>query len=82
MSRGKPTDQRKGTVRKNVDWKALEIVYPDAAGIDVGGHEHWVCAKHKVRGLGTGRFPDVHLHNVLGLVRLTTWPRSFPCANS
>jgi len=30
----------------------------------------------------TGRFPDVHLHNVVGLVRLTTRPRSFPCANS
>ena len=42
----------------------------------------WLCAKHKVRGLGTGRFPDVHLHKVLGLVRLTTRPRSFPCANS
>src|SRR5215472_10029264 len=42
----------------------------------------WLCAKHKVRGLGTGRFPDVHLHHVLGLVRLTGRPRSFPCANS
>src|SRR6195256_2775635 len=40
----------------------------------------WLCAKHKVRGIGTGRFPDVHLHNVLGLVRLTARPRSFPCA--
>jgi len=42
----------------------------------------WLCAKHKVRWLGTGRFPDVHLHNVLGLVRLTARPRSFPCAKS
>jgi group II intron reverse transcriptase/maturase len=42
----------------------------------------WLCAKHKVRGLGTGRFPDVHLHSVLGMVRLTTRPRSFPCAKS
>jgi len=42
----------------------------------------WLCAKHKVRGMGTGRFPDVHLHNVLGLVRLTARPRSFPCAKS
>ena len=25
------------------DWKALEIVHPDAAGIDVGGSEHWVA---------------------------------------
>jgi transposase len=26
-----------------VDWKALDIVHPDAAGIDVGGSEHWVA---------------------------------------
>src|SRR6266699_2640730 len=29
--------------RKRVDWKALEIVHPDAAGIDVGGSEHGVA---------------------------------------
>ena len=27
----------------NVDWKALDIVHPDAAGIDIGGSEHWVA---------------------------------------
>ena len=32
----------KGPAQKRVDWKALEIVHPDAAGIDVGGSEHWV----------------------------------------
>src|SRR5215471_7195821 len=37
---GKPT---KGSAQKKVDWKALEIVHPDAAGIDVGGSEHWVA---------------------------------------
>jgi transposase len=26
-----------------VDWKALEVVHPDAAGIDIGGSEHWVA---------------------------------------
>ena len=26
-----------------VDWKALDVVHPDAAGIDIGGHEHWVA---------------------------------------
>jgi len=25
------------------DWKALEIVHRDAAGIDIGSHEHWVA---------------------------------------
>jgi len=31
------------SARKKVDWKALAIVHPDAAGIDVGGSEHWVA---------------------------------------
>lgn len=26
-----------------IDWKALDIVHPDAAGIDIGGSEHWVA---------------------------------------
>jgi transposase len=26
-----------------VDWKALDIVHPHAAGIDIGGSEHWVA---------------------------------------
>jgi transposase len=30
-------------VGKKVDWKALDVVHPDAAGIDVGGSEHWVA---------------------------------------
>jgi transposase len=34
---------QKGSAQKKVDWKALEIVHPDAAGIDVGGSEHWVA---------------------------------------
>jgi len=29
--------------REKVDWKTLEIVHPDAAGIDIGGREHWVA---------------------------------------
>ena len=37
---GKPA---KGSAQKKLDWKALEIVHPDAAGIDVGGSEHWVA---------------------------------------
>ena len=28
--------------KPRIDWKALEIVHPDAAGIDIGGSEHWV----------------------------------------
>ena len=42
----------------------------------------WLCAKHKVRGRGSGQFPYTYLHDVLGLVRLSTRTRSFPWANS
>jgi len=44
------TMKKKGHGKKSVqpkktetDWKALEIMHPDAAGIDVGGSEHWVA---------------------------------------
>jgi hypothetical protein len=40
MSANKPTGKQKRSVQKKVDWKALEIVHPDAAGINVGGSEH------------------------------------------
>jgi len=30
------------TDKPKVDWKALDIVHPNAAGIDIGGSEHWV----------------------------------------
>ena len=43
MRQKKPTGQPKRSVEKKVDWKALEIVHPDAAGVDVGGSEHWVA---------------------------------------
>ena len=28
---------------KKVDWKSLEAMHPNAAGIDIGGSEHWVA---------------------------------------
>ena len=43
MSAIKPTGAKQKSVPKRVDWKALEVVHPDAAGIDVGGSEHWVA---------------------------------------
>jgi RNA-directed DNA polymerase len=42
----------------------------------------WLCHKHKVRGAGTGLYPDEHLYNVLGLVRLTKTTRNLPWANA
>jgi len=43
MNKQKPAGKQKRSVPKRMDWKALEIVHPDAAGIDVGGSEHWVA---------------------------------------
>ena len=42
----------------------------------------WLRAKHNVHGRATGCFLDADLHDVLGLVRLTTRTRSFPWATS
>jgi transposase len=41
MSRKKATGEQSGG--KKVDWKSLEAMHPDAAGIDIGGSEHWVA---------------------------------------
>jgi len=43
MSKKAAAARQEKSARKSVDWKALEIVHPDAAGIDVGGDEHWVA---------------------------------------
>jgi len=43
MSKKAPKGKEKKSAGKSVDWKALEIMHPDAAGIDVGGTEHRVA---------------------------------------
>ena len=43
MKSEKPAGKQKESAQPKVDWKALEIVHPNAAGIDVGGSEHWVA---------------------------------------
>ena len=43
MKNKKPGGKHKESARPKVDWKALEIVHPNAAGIAVGGSEHWVA---------------------------------------
>ena len=42
----------------------------------------WLCAKHKVPGRGTSRYPNQYLYRELNLVRLAAFRRSFPCANT
>src|SRR5262245_46137713 len=48
------------------------------------GHRlrQWLCAKHKVKGRGTSRFPDQYLYDKLGLIRLSARTKSFPWANA
>jgi transposase len=43
MRKTRSTGPQKGSARAKVDWKALDVVHPEAAGIDVGGSEHWVA---------------------------------------
>ena len=42
----------------------------------------WLCAKHKVSWPATRQFPEAALHDVLGLVRLTTRTSRLPWATS
>jgi RNA-directed DNA polymerase len=42
----------------------------------------WWCKKHKVKGKGTTRFPDQHLDDELGLVRLPLRTRNLPWAKA
>ena len=43
---------------------------------------HWLRRKHKLKSRGTTRFPDQYLHDVLGLVRLSDLPKTFPWAKA
>jgi group II intron reverse transcriptase/maturase len=42
----------------------------------------WLCRKHKIRGQGTSRYPDKHLHEHLNLVQLSRRTRNFPWAKA
>jgi len=42
----------------------------------------WLRGKHKRTGRGTPRIPDEYLHDVLGLVRLSDVPKTFPWAKA
>ncbi len=55
--------RRKRSERNKASWNDLKIVHPHAAGIDVGGREHWVAISpdrdpEPVRCFGT-RNPDL-----------------------
>jgi transposase len=43
MKVGKAKRKEKQAASPKIDWKALDVVHPDAAGIDIRGKEHWVA---------------------------------------
>ena len=42
----------------------------------------WLRGKYKLKSRGTSRYPDQYLHDVLGLIRLSDLPKSFPWAKA
>ena len=42
----------------------------------------WLCAKHKLPGSGTARYPEALLHEEFGLVRLASRTASLPWATT
>ena len=42
----------------------------------------WLRKKHKVRGLGTTRYPDAYLYQKLNLIRLEVRTRNFAWAKA
>jgi transposase len=43
VSKKKPAGKHKESAQTKGKWKELKILHPDAAGIDIGGSEHWVA---------------------------------------
>jgi group II intron reverse transcriptase/maturase len=53
----------------------------------VDGHtrhrlRQWLCNKHQIQGQGRGRFPDGHLYETLGLLRLERLTANLPWAKA
>ena len=74
--------------RKLVGWSNYFCLGPvSKAYAAVDAHvcrrlRQWLCAKHKVPGQGTSRFPDAYLYEELSLTQLRAKTRSFPWANA
>lgn len=84
-----PVEDRVGKInRKLIGWSNYFCLGPVSAAYRTVDHHvcrrlrQWLCAKHKVPGQGTSRFPDDYLHRTLGVVKLPERTRSFSWANS
>lgn len=84
-----PAEDRVAQInRKLVGWANYFCLGPvDKAYRTVDRHtcrrlRQWLCAKHKVQGQGTSRFPDEYLYRTLGLIKLPERTRSFSWAKA
>ena len=74
--------------RKLAGWSNYFCLGPvSKAYAAIGAHtchrlRQWLCAKHKVPGQGTSRFPDAYLYKQLGLLDLRGKTRNFPWAKT
>ena len=68
MSRQKPTG-KEGFVPKKVDWRTLEIVNLNAAGVDAGDGENWVAISpdRNMEGCGVlDALPEIRVRRAAG----------------
>ena len=84
-----PTEERVALLNRKLEGWANDFRLGSATKADaaVDRHSrrrlrHWRVKKHKVRERGWSRFPDRYLTETLGLIRLQSRRRSFPCASA
>jgi RNA-directed DNA polymerase len=74
--------------RKLIGWSNYFCLGPVSKAYRAVDHHvcrrlrQWLCAKHKVQGQGTSRFPDDFLYRKLGVIKLPERTRNFSWANS
>lgn len=74
--------------RKLIGWSNYFCLGPVSKAYKTVDHHvcrrlrQWLCAKHKVEGQGTSRFPDKYLYDALHLTRLELRTRNFSWANT
>ena len=77
-----------GLNRLSIGWAnyfRLGLVSKAYRAVDRDAHRRlrqWLCAKHKLRGVRTVRYPDDLLHDAFGLVRLAKRTASLPWAKT
>jgi group II intron reverse transcriptase/maturase len=86
---GKETEELVGAINAKLrGWANYFSLGPvSKAYRAVDGHtrhrlRQWLCNKHQIQGQGRGRFPDQHLHDTLGLLRLERLTANLPWAKA